>query len=701
MQYHQTSSKFALPMFIQTRSLKLQKLAQSPTYQRGATSLVFVFLVSLVVMATTTEAFKTVQKSQEVGTAINAISHAESATLTAAEAFRLYLEDADPSTIRFLSSSIALEMEPIYGSMTVENIAVLETSPNVFQIDATFINKHAAARSSAKLQVVYNVSTAAANSTPLGWPSSATVNFSGDLNINGGINLENNGNAVDLVVDGDIDIGGVSVNPINALRTSGTVTIGSRVTVNSIFADDDVNLANTQSSLVRTMGDFRATGDASISVVQANGNIEIQASGRFDELSTLQNITITSGGGSQGYLLAGQNINAASTRSIDSASAVGDIIIGNWFRVNSAISMGDINCPSRYWQLTGSLSANGSLINCPTNSGSLQANSGASNVVTPPATITPVSLNTPSIDVWSLRDEANYFVEYDASNSRIKVTVKYVNGFIDDTEYTLATFSGSGTPYRDYLCSDVNQAGHCNSPSTPTLPLCFGQSLYNDCISYNTGTNTFTINPNQTVPGVMFIDGNISLGNGHSITTILASGNITTNGQFQHWAANRGGYEKICEAEASHAKGGVQRRYTEAYSTHFPTNLCDTTNSTYLPTRTGNIGLAAGGINPDLGVNPDGLYTGGDIDLGASTNIVGAVLAGNILGTTGQVVIQGAVSAGAFGDENSGSNSLGGSTTIDFNEIGDFKPLDLPDMAPPEPVGPSITTASVLWSRPL
>ncbi len=685
-------------MFTQTRILRAQKLIQPPTNQKGAASLVFVLLVSLAVLATTSYAFKTVKKTQEIGTAINAMSHAESATLTAAEAFRLYLENIDPDSIRALGSSIDLEMDAIYGSITAENIAVVETSPDTFQIDTTFINMHAAARSSAKLQVVYNV--VSASPTPMGWPSSATVNFKGDLNINGGIELVNNGNPVDLVVDGDIVIGGVSVTPINELRTSGKITVGSSVIINNIFADDDVTLANTQSSVVRTMGDFRATGSATIGSVQANGDIEIQASGRFDEISTPRNITINSGGAGQGFLLAGGKINAMSSGSIDSASAVGDILIGNWFRVSNATSMGDITCPSQHWSLTDSLSANGALINCPASNGSLQAISGVSNIVTPPAEITPLTLHTPTIDVWSLRDDVNYFVE-PTGNNKIKVTVKSVNGLIDDTEYTLAEFSGSGAPYKDYLCANATTSGRCTDPSPPTLPLCFGQSLYNDCIRYNNGTNTFTVNPNQTAPGVMFFDGNLSLGNGHSITTILASGNITTSGQFQHWAANRGGYSKVCQAEASHAVNSVQSRYTEAYSTHYPSNLCDIANSTYIPTNTANIGLAAGGVNPDPSVNPQGVYSGGDIDLGASTDIVGAVLAGNILSTTGQVVIQGLVSAGAFGDENSGSNSFGNSTTIDFSDNGYYNSLDVPDMGEATPAGPAVTTASIVWSRPL
>ena len=677
----------------------MRKTSYKLASEKGAASLIFILLVSMVVLATNTEVIKAVKNAQEIDTAMNAITHAESATLTAADAFRMYLEDIEANDIRNLSGDYDIEMDAIFGSITAENITVVETSPNVFQIDSTFVNKHAAARSSAKLQIVYNVTSESA--APVGWPTSATVNFAGDLNISGGIELLNNGDPVDLAVDGNVTLGGVSVNPINELRTSGTVTVTSRVFIDRILADDDVTLANTQSNIVRTMGDFLATGDASVGSVQANGDVEIRASGRFDQVSTPKNITINSGGAGQGALTAGESINAISSGSIDSAMAVGDISIGNWFTVDSAMSMGDITCPSQWWTSTNSLSANGSLINCPASSASLYAEAGLSNTVTPPEALTPLALHTPPIDVWTLIDDVNYFVEYDTDLGRIKVIVKSVNGFTDDAEYTLANFTASGPPYMDYLCEVVNSSGNCSNPTTPTLPICFGQSLYNNCISYNSSTNTFTVNPNQIVPGVVFFDGNLSLGNGHSITTILASGNITTSGQFEHWAANYGGYSKICLAEASHAKNSVQARYTEAYSTHYPTNLCDIANSDYIPINTGNIGLAAGGVNPDLRANPDGLYSGGDISLGASTTTVGAVLAGNILKTTGQVEIQGLVASGALGDEISGDNSLGNSTTIDFSGGGDYVASELPEMGEALPAGPDETTATVLWSRPL
>ena len=186
------------------------------------------------------------------------------------------------------------------------------------------------------------------------------------------------------------------------------------------------------------------------------------------------------------------------------------------------------------------------------------------------------------------------------------------------------------------------------------------------------------------------------------MSTILASGNIKTSGNFRLWAANRGSYEYICAANADQAPSAVRTRYTEAYSTHYPVNLCDIANSDYLPTSVGNIGLAAGGINPDINENPHGLYSGGNIDLGSSTDIVGGVFAGNFLQTNGNVNIQGAVSAGAQGDPNSSNNSLGARTVIDFATVGDFDPLDTPITQTPPPPPPTTTITSVLrGSRPL
>ena len=173
------------------------------------------------------------------------------------------------------------------------------------------------------------------------------MNFNDNLTISGGIELLNGGQPIDLSVNGDLDIGGVSVNPINNINATGKVTIGSSVTVDSIFADDDVELANTSVQKVRTLGTLTATGSANVVDVIANDDVIIDASGRFERVSTQKNIYVESGGEGQGVLIAGENIVASQSGSIDSANAVGNINFTGWFDVDHATAMGDINCVSQ------------------------------------------------------------------------------------------------------------------------------------------------------------------------------------------------------------------------------------------------------------------------------------------------------------------------------------------------------------------
>ena len=685
---------------------KLRQLKSGFAKQQGIASLVFVLLVTLVIASSTTSAVKSIRNTQEVNTAVNSVSHAQTATWVAAEAYRLYLETLTRTSMQALAAgnmqqiNIGQGTGQAFGTITAQIVNATETITDTFQIEARITNRHAAARSSATLAAVYDVVITTVTPTPV--PPTPTVNFNHGLNVNGGIELTSSGKPVNLTVQGDVNLGGVSVNPINELHATGKVTIGSSVTINSIYADDDVVLNNTRAQTVRTLGDLTANGSATVTSIQANGNVLINASGRFEQVSSRQTITVTSGGAGQGVLTAAGNIDARTSGPIDSLNAKGNITLGNYFPIGHAVSEGNIKCVSQWWRDVDVLSANGSLIDCPGASATITAVSGASNVVVPPPELTPRTLTAPDIDVWKLRDDANYFVSYNTATSRIEVTVKNINGLVDDTVYKLGTFRKSGAPYIDYLCNTVANNGTCTSPSQPTAPICLGQSPYNSCITYDDSSNTFRVNPNQTAPGVIFFDGNLELGNGHGISTILASGNIRTSGQFVQWAANRGSYSSICEANADNIKNSLRARYTEAFSKHYPTNLCDIANNDYLPIPTGNIGLAAGGNNPDIFANPYSTYTGGNISLGASTRVVGAVLAGNFLSTNGEVRIQGPLSAGALGDTSTGQNSLGAKTIVDFSGIGDFDPLDLPVPTPVSPPQPTIQVNSTISGlRPL
>ena len=689
----------------------MNKVGLSPTRQRGAASLIFVLLVALVVTASTNEAVKSIRNSQEIGTAVNATSHAQTGVWVAAEAMRAYLDTLDSGDIQLLggphTTDFDIEMDASYGSVTAEILNYTNIAPNNDQVEVLLVNKHAASRSSAKINVVYNVTYT--NQPTVADPPVPTVQFAGGLTVTGGINLLNGGEPINLAVDGDVNIASISVNPINEIHSTGKVSItNSSVSVGSIYADDDVELDSTTVLTVRTLGTLETKGSASVADTIANGDVTIKSSGRFEQISTQKNIYVNSGGAGLGIIIAGEDIEASQSGPIDSANAVGDITFDNWFDVEYATAMGDITCVQTGWKRTLTLSANGSLNDCPAggqtsaldSSVNITTISGASNTVVPSPELQPRTLPTTEIDVWKINDDVNYFVEYDNSVNKIKVTVNAVNDLDDGDVYYIGSYRNIHPNYTDYLCTVVDSGGNCTAPSTPLLPLCFGFSLYSSCISYNPGTQTFTIRPADTAPGIFFFDGNVKLDSGHGMSTILASGNISTHGGFKFWAPNRGAYDKICLGNADHAR--TKERYTDTYSKYYPTNLCDIDNGEYTPLNIGNVALAAGGINPDTTVNPDSDYTGGDINLGSSTDIWGAVLAGNFLETGGQTSIKGLVSAGAFGDPTSGDNKIGSNTSIELQATDDYDPLALPTVTvipPPPPI--IITNASIAWSRPL
>jgi len=222
------------------------------------------------------------------------------------------------------------------------------------------------------------------------------------------------------------------------------------------------------------------------------------------------------------------------------------------------------------------------------------------------------------------------------------------------------------------------------------------------CFRYEPGNNLFSFDSSLTAPGIMWVEGNLNLGSGLGITTYLASGDITTRGAHETQSVNFGGYDKVCLANADHigdsADDDRRARYTAEYSAYYPTNLCDIDNGLYTPVASGNIALAAGGIDPE----GDGTYSGGNIDLGAGSEITGAVLAGNLLQTGGETVIRGIVGAAGSGDSGAG-NLLNARTTIDLRSAVDtFSTTTIPNMSGGGGGGGSSTertNARRLWAR--
>lgn len=694
-------------LFTKAGQNKLKITRSQQFKQKGAASIIFVMLVSLVIFASSAKTFKEMRNTQEISTAVNAVSHAEPGTKLGAEAFRLYLESQSNNTIRMLPSTIPISTDPQgnlneFGVVSVQDISVVEPVNDFFEVTATIVNQHHVARSTAKLQVVYTVSTQAGPPPPP-ITYSPQLSFGTDTTFNGNMTLANQGLPVEVFVDGDLDIGGINLSPLEAIHATGAVTVGSNVEIKSIFSNDDVTLANTKSSHVRSMGVVTATGSAAVDFIQANGDVNITASGRFEKITSRWNIMIDSGGGSQGFLRAGRVVRVNSSGSIDSVLARILAVYNGWFPVGSTVA-GKVRCVNKNWTNYGSLSSNEKLFRCPASNGTNVKNWQNVQIGIVPK-ISALTINDPVIDVWALKSEANYVVEHDSTTNEIRVTVNNVNGLPNGTQYTLADYPAQsnpwGPPYKDYLCEVANSSGQCTNPSIPTVPICLGYWAGAECIQYNSGTNTFSFKPTSLAPGVIWFDGNVHIEDGETVSTILATGNITNKG-VKHWAANRGGYEHVCNGDSSKAPNGVGSRHTEAFATHFALNLCDKANTVYTPLATGNISMAAGGVNPDATMNPNSEFTGGNITLDSS-DVTGAVLAGNTLEVKGQVTVQGLISAASqLGD---GSiNKLDGNLTVDFDTIDDFDPLTIPNMNHGGSVngaGPLSKAATLLWTRPL
>jgi len=542
-------------------------------------------------------------------------------------------------------------MDASYGSLSANNISVTVIEAGVYHVEADIENIHAAARSSATLNVVYQV---VLDKLSLAANNGNSIDFDDDLYVAGGIEFYAPAGDVGINVNGNVNLIGLNITPLDYINAIGSVTLNSDITVDHIHSNEDVNLSGTKVVSVKALGDFYADSAASVQQLWVNGEVELnKVGGRFSFIDAIGKID-SEGSGSDGHgtFRSGETVEILGAQKIDLIEAVGSVDLSSWW--GEAVEVRSMD-----------LSANDSLDDCPSSTATITAESNASNSIVAMAPLEPYVNEKKAVDVWPLKSLANYVVEYDTAKSLIKVTVNNVEGFTDNSEHYIGNHS---TTRRDYICSQVDGSGNCLSPATPLVPICMHSSINNNCISYDTSDQEFTLNPNETAPGIMWFDGDLHLLGGQGMTSYLATGDVTTRGAFKNSAVNFAGYASVCEGDVSHLAYDtvITDRYTDMYSAVYPKNLCDKVEFKYLPIPAGNIGIAAGGYNPA----GDGSFTGGDVDLGANTIVQGAVLAGNFLSTRGDVEIKGLVLAANQGDKGAGDNSLGGKTVVDINTYG-------------------------------
>lgn len=315
----------------------------------------------------------------------------------------------------------------------------------------------------------------------------------------------------------------------------------------------------------------------------------------------------------------------------------------------------------------------------------------------------PFEMTPPGLNTWDDIKEANYI--FRPEGSKLKVTVRHIAGLEHDTDYYLGTLAGSDAASREYLCTEVNDAGVCSDAGAAARGNICGMESTVGCFSYDAGTKTWTVKGEKSLAmGVLGFEGNVTFSGAKLFNTVLVTGDIKTTGSSQVVAVNWAGPEIICEGLYSltytNSKGGsttiapdVSSDILSGLQSQTPSNYCTTPEFTAHDI--GNVSLQAGGTKEE---GDD--FTGGLIELKNTSDLLGTVIAGNLFkAATGSVSIYGYFAALGLGNTEGGANLLGAEINIDTtsNNRDHFTPGGKGIIPPTE--DPIAGVSEVLWTR--
>lgn len=688
--------------------------AHGPKGQKGIATILIVMLMGVALTATSLGVIHSVRNSQEKQVAVHAATHAQTGVWAGVEAFRLYLGALTTAELDDLMS-VGSDEYPIefgdtgdaYGSLTIKNISVTEVG-GIYRVSADIVNIHSAAKSSSALGVMYEISPGGGD-CPGCTILSNHLDFYDDLVVTGGIELhpslqllaEGNTGA-NLSVDGNVTFTSIGIRGLGRVAATGDVNLGSAVEAEEVYSNGNVVLnGGAVVQKVEALGTVTTIGGSGAKNIWANSDVTLGGSTASDAVNSRAKISVSSG--SHDLLKAADDVRITNGGSFGDVMSANDVNVAQWVSVQRVIGEGHLSCPGTSWSNVGSVSINKVLnSSCGDLVASGIAQINQNNSIDIMDELPPFEMPPTEVDVWALKSKANYILEWDPVLSRTKVTVQNVNGIADGV-YHVGSYASGG--FMDYLCKDFavpKHSGACTSPALPSVPICLGNSTYNTCLSYNNSTKTWSFSGIASAPGIIWVDGNVNLGQGNNYSTFLVTGNITTSSALVVRAVNYSGFSEICQATGAAHSSTMRPIYHARYKNFYPSNLCTVSGAggTYNPIPTGNIALAAGGYNP----SGNRAFSGGDIKLGASNVIYGTVLAGHYLETSGNTTVHGYVMAAAQGTSSTINNKIGAKTVIDLRDLPDtYAPNIVPDMGAPCLTGceeeGSEEQTRLLWSR--
>lgn len=715
-------------MKLQTNTPKTPAIPLLPRqrYQRGAATILVVLLIGVGLVSASLGAMHTVRSTQERQLAAHAQVNSQAGVWATVEVVRAYLQTLSKDQLTTLALD---QVWTITGNDNLAQQAILfkriePVAPQAkYLISARLTATDIAARSSSSLEVVYEVTPA----NPAGNVElNGVLDFYNDLNTSGGLTL-NIPNKANFNVDGNftadsIGVGGVGLGRV---AVTGDIAVGSAVAADEIWArnvklqggsgvgkvfafgdPDGAGKGKAIDDLLKSdtcCGYVDMTGGTAIDSIQANGSARLAGKG-VASVAALRDVTVAQGGGTYGGVVAGGNITTtgANGSTFVTLGAVGNIALTEVTVTGLIKAQGNASCTSNK-QYT--IKAGGTVIGCAGSVESL-ANPKPAIELFPP--LEPVKLSRPVVDAWVLRAAANYAIELEAGKA--KVTVNSVNGMENGTYYIGSMYGGynnTGNFSREYLCKRVDIVdGKSKCPvseQTTAKPFC-ASGDYTYCFTFTPATVSqpakMKISGYAIPPGVVWFKGDLELAGNPYFNTFIATNHITSSGAMASYALNyAAAYDKKTPRSNAVCKNEYGAATVAGFAGMYPTNYCSDLG-VYTPNALGNIGLLAGGYNPDD--NPPGAtnktYSGGVINLGSSSKIYGTVIAGDLLQTGGSTTIYGYISAAGLMQDPDASNDLKNSTTLDLLDPPDgYTPNEIPNMD--SSAGGSTSIATVLWTR--
>ena len=640
--------------------------------QLGIATVLTVALVGIALIVSITGTAYYLRAKQYSATSNHALTQAQADVWSGVEIVRQYLNTrSEPQLATLKSDGI-----PVITNLplNIEITAKVDKEPTLesglYTVTSTITSRNTTSKSASTIQVVYEVKlggSAGNTSPPSGVSNTLTnaMNFYGDLDATGGIKLSDAGDRAIVNVGGDF-ITSSGLEGVKELNVIGNVNMsgwGSGNALKRIISNGNVNLSGSaQSDIVSAKGTITTSGGGNSGDLYADKEIYLGTNAK--SANTLSFIKTTNWITVSNYLKAGQGkldgkdigIYISGGGDIKNVSAKGDVDIRN--SINNAdeyISEKLMNCTNN-WSAKKPLKAFSFDGNCNNNRITLIENS---NVVTPTGAIATVSLtNKPEINAYNYENQANYI--FDRDNQGITVKLKNFNDIDTNKVYRLAKYKQNGKEYWGGVCELPNN-NICNDP---VAKISTNPSNQSEPIKYNLSSKQWILNDNLRVssnlplddpslaPSVMLFIGDLKVGQGNYINTLLATGHITYGGSNTSlFAPNYTNANKVCNKNLY----------------KMPTNLCNPSSSLILAS-IGNIALLSGScasqnITSGSFCTPD-QYIGGNITTNGTANIQGNIIAGNKLDTGGDTSLKGSILAASLGRNN--GSTLNAATNIDF-----------------------------------